>query len=323
MATLAEPATYSPDAPQDWINGGFEPLYARSWRDFEGVQTQALIARFEQFKGSVAALDKLARREGVIVDRQRRGCAAAAVRPPRLQELSARADREPRYRQAQQLARPPDHARPDARWTSPASRRSTTGSTRLDEFGMLVGHFVGHDRQAQLRAALASRVAALDALLQRGAARDDRGRTPRPITVETFFPGYRGGHQMMIKMLSLFNIPAAGGPEHYHTLYQTHISVRPAVAGRAHAGGRGPRRARQARARSRAAQGARGHDRAGPAPRAGHRGLVLQAVRGIPRQAGQDRRHLRRPHPHRAQRHRQGHQARIRARLASSSPAAA
>src|SRR5206468_5938595 len=25
-------------------------------------------------------------------------------------------------------------------------------------------------------------------------------------------------------MLSLFNIPAAGGPEHYHTLYQGHIS---------------------------------------------------------------------------------------------------
>ena len=41
--------------------------------------------------------------------------------------------------------------------------------------------------------------------------------------VDTFFPGYRGGHHMMLKMLSLFNIPAAGGPEHYHTLYQTHI----------------------------------------------------------------------------------------------------
>ena len=41
----------------------------------------------------------------------------------------------------------------------------------------------------------------------------------------TFFPGYRGGHQMMMKMLSLFNIPAAGGPEHYHTLYQGHISA--------------------------------------------------------------------------------------------------
>ena len=29
---------------------------------------------------------------------------------------------------------------------------------------------------------------------------------------------------MLLKMLSLFNIPAAGGPERYHTLYQTHIS---------------------------------------------------------------------------------------------------
>ncbi|MCB2079767.1 MAG: hypothetical protein KDE55_18995, partial [Novosphingobium sp.] len=38
------------------------------------------------------------------------------------------------------------------------------------------------------------------------------------------FPGYRGGHHMMLKMLGLFGVPAAGGPEHYHTLYDGHIS---------------------------------------------------------------------------------------------------
>ena len=39
----------------------------------------------------------------------------------------------------------------------------------------------------------------------------------------TFFPGYRGGHQTMLKMVGLFNVEMAGGPEHYHTLYDSHI----------------------------------------------------------------------------------------------------
>ena len=39
----------------------------------------------------------------------------------------------------------------------------------------------------------------------------------------TFFPGYRGGYQTMLKMMTLFNREMAGGDEHYYTLYDTHI----------------------------------------------------------------------------------------------------
>ncbi len=39
----------------------------------------------------------------------------------------------------------------------------------------------------------------------------------------TFFPGYRGGYQTMLKMMSLFNVELAGGPDNYYTLYDTHI----------------------------------------------------------------------------------------------------
>ncbi|RZJ95984.1 MAG: hypothetical protein EOO76_20415 [Novosphingobium sp.] len=39
----------------------------------------------------------------------------------------------------------------------------------------------------------------------------------------TFFPGYRGGYQTMLKMMSLFNVEMAGGEDNYHTLYDTHI----------------------------------------------------------------------------------------------------
>jgi hypothetical protein len=39
----------------------------------------------------------------------------------------------------------------------------------------------------------------------------------------TFMPGYRGGYQTMLKMMDLFNIDMAGGPENYYTLYNSHI----------------------------------------------------------------------------------------------------
>lgn len=38
----------------------------------------------------------------------------------------------------------------------------------------------------------------------------------------TFFPGYRGEYQTMLKMMSLFNVERADGSEHYHTLDDTH-----------------------------------------------------------------------------------------------------
>ena len=43
------------------------------------------------------------------------------------------------------------------------------------------------------------------------------GVDPHTTKLETFFPGYRGGHHMLLKMLSLFNIPAAGGPAPFGT----------------------------------------------------------------------------------------------------------
>lgn len=43
------------------------------------------------------------------------------------------------------------------------------------------------------------------------------------VKLPTFFPGYRGGYQTMLKMMSMFNMEMAGGPEHYYTLYDTHI----------------------------------------------------------------------------------------------------
>ncbi|TCU58594.1 hypothetical protein EDF58_103128 [Novosphingobium sp. PhB57] len=53
--------------------------------------------------------------------------------------------------------------------------------------------------------------------------RASSGVDPWTTKLPTFFPGYRGGYQTMLKMMSLFNVEMAGGEEHYHTLYDTHI----------------------------------------------------------------------------------------------------
>jgi len=39
----------------------------------------------------------------------------------------------------------------------------------------------------------------------------------------SFMPGYRGGYQTMLKMMDLFNVDMAGGPENYYTLYNSHV----------------------------------------------------------------------------------------------------
>ena len=35
-----------PETPEHWIDGGFEPLFAMSWRDCEDAQAAALRKRF-------------------------------------------------------------------------------------------------------------------------------------------------------------------------------------------------------------------------------------------------------------------------------------
>ena len=57
--------TLAPETPGKWLEQGYEALYALSWRDVVDIQLQALKLQFEKFRGSVAALEKLARREGV------------------------------------------------------------------------------------------------------------------------------------------------------------------------------------------------------------------------------------------------------------------
>lgn len=219
--TLTKPAVLDPDCPECWIDGGFEPLYAMSWRDCVEPQMAALRKRFAKFQGSVAALDKLASREGVT--------SVDSIEDILPLLFDHRVYKNYPLSLIETRNIPKLHAWLDRLTTLDLSGMDLSGLTmiddwldRLDDFGMLVGTSSG--TTGKLSFVPRSKVefpswqrSYYEA--QRAATGVDAFTDP----VETFFPGYRGGHHMMLKMLSLFNIPAAGGPEHYHTLYQTHI----------------------------------------------------------------------------------------------------
>jgi len=224
MATTAETrVNLDPEAPETWIDGGFEPLYAMSWRDCVEVQTAALIKRFERFKDSVAALDKLAKREGIssissvedalplLFDhRIYKSYPLSIIEKRELGKLNSWLDRLT---------------------THDLTKMDLSGLTmiddwldRLDEFGMDVGTSSGTTGKLSFVPRSKVEFASWKHSYFE-AQRATTGVNAYTDHVDTFFPGYRGGHHMLLKMLSHFNIPAAGGPEHYHTLYQTHIST--------------------------------------------------------------------------------------------------
>jgi len=221
MSVTAELTELDPAVPETWPDIPFERLYEISWRDYEDVQLAALKLRFEQLRDSVAAFSKLVKREGVThVDclddvlpllfdhRVYKSYPLAIIEKRNIAKLNSWLDRLTTH---------------DLTKVDLSGVRTVEGwLDRLDESGMLVGHSTGTTGKLSFvprsRTELPVWTRAYNEM-----SRSATGVDPETEHVETFFPGYRGGHHMMLKMLQLFNVPAAGGPDHYHTLYQTHI----------------------------------------------------------------------------------------------------
>ena len=221
--TLAKAASLDPQTPWTWIDQGFEPLYAMSWRDCEETQLAALKLQFAKLNGPVSALEKLARREGVLAidsvedalpllfdHRIYKSYPLAIIEKREIGKLNGWLDRLTTH----------DLSKMDLAGLSMID----DWLDRLDEFGMLVGTSSGTTGKLSFVPRSKIEFPSWQHSYYE-AQRATTGVDAHTDHVDTFFPGYRGGHQMMLKMLSLFNIPAAGGPEHYHTLYQTHISA--------------------------------------------------------------------------------------------------
>ena len=212
----------SPDKPAEWLNHGLATLLEMSWRDCEEAQLGALKHRHAQLKDSVSALERLAKKQGVttvdsIADalplffdhRVYKSYPLAIIEKRDLAKLTSWLDRLT---------------------THDLSAMSLDGLTtidgwldRLESFGMLVGHSTGTTGKLSFVPRSRSELPAWERAYNES-QHAATGVDPTKEAVPTFFPGYRGGHHMMLKMLGLFGVPAAGGPEHYHTLYPSHIS---------------------------------------------------------------------------------------------------
>jgi hypothetical protein len=222
MASASAATALDATRPETWLEDGFEPLFAMSWRDYEDVQFAALRLRFEQLKESVAALQKLAKREGIpAIDSLDEALPLLFDhRVYKSYPLSLIENRDIARLNAW-LGRLTTH---DLSQADLAGVRTIDGwLDRLDEHGMLVGHSTGTTGKLSFVPRSRTEYPAWRKAFYE-ANRATTGVNGETDPIETFFPGYRGGHQMAMKMLGLFNIPAAGGEEHYHTLYQSYIS---------------------------------------------------------------------------------------------------
>jgi len=211
----------SPEQPGNWLDDGYERLFQLSWRDYQDVQLAVLKRRFEELSTSVAALEKLVKREGVT-------------------SVNSFEDALPLlfdHRVYKSYPLSLIEKRDFPKLTGWLNRLTThdlgamdlAGLTtieewldRLDAFGMLIGHSTGTTGKLSFLPRSGTERRSWQMAYQE-ASRAATGIDSRSDTVETFFPGYRGGHHMMLKMLWLFDVPAAGGPEHFHTLYPTHV----------------------------------------------------------------------------------------------------
>jgi hypothetical protein len=220
---VLEKSGLSAENPGHWLDDGYERLLAMSWRDVADLQFRIIQRRFAELAPQVAALDKLARREGIT-------------------QIDSFEDALPLFFDHRVYKSYPlslIETRDFPKLTGWLNRLTTHDLTkmdlsgltmiddwisRLDDFGMFIGHSTG--TTGKLSFIPRSKVE-LHAFrnCHNEASRASSGVDPTRDFIETFFPGYRYGHQMAIKMVSTFNIPAAGGEAHYHTLYPGRLSA--------------------------------------------------------------------------------------------------
>jgi hypothetical protein len=211
-----------PAHPESWAQYPFERLFALDRQDREPLQLAALQLRFAKLKDTVPALQRLATRQRVTqID------SVVDALPLFFNHLVYKS-----YPLA--LIETRDFPRLTA-WLNRLTLHDLTKMNldglatlddwldRLDSYGMLIGHSTG--TSGKLSFVPRSRVewAAWQAAYH-DATRASTGVDPKTDFVPTFFPGYRGGHHMMLRMQTLFMIPASGGAQEYHSLYQSAVS---------------------------------------------------------------------------------------------------
>jgi len=208
--------------PESWAQYPYERLFALSQEEIAPLQLAALKQRHAQLKDAVPALKKLAARQEV-------------------ESIDSFSGALPLFFNHQVYKSYPlalietrNFARLTA-WLDKLTLHDLSGMDltglaslddwieRLNDYGMLIGHSTGTSGKLSFVPRSLVEWPCWDAAYAES-TRASTGVDPKREFLPTFFPGYRGGHQMMLKMQTLFMVPAAGGPEHYHTLYQSPVS---------------------------------------------------------------------------------------------------
>jgi hypothetical protein len=205
-----------------WAEQPFEVLFAISKPEVEEAQREALIRRFQAMRPEIAALDKLASRQGV----DHIGSIEDAVpvffdhRVYKSYPLSLLEKRQ--YDRLTAWMRrltvhditklPLDDVRSVDAWLD-----------RLDDYGMIVGHSTGTTGKLSFIPRSQTEWPAWRAAyfeMRRAATGVDTLR----ISIPSFQPGYRYGHHMQTKMQALFARESAEGEEGRHVLYDYALS---------------------------------------------------------------------------------------------------
>jgi hypothetical protein len=223
VARAPSPISLLPTRPSGWAQYRYDQLLALDSKERDALQLAALQYRFDQLKDSIPALERLANRQDVkriesISDalplffdhRVYKSYPLSLIETRDFPKLTAWLNRLTLH----------DLLRMDLAGV----KTLDDWCDRLDSYGMIIGHSTGTTGKLSFIPRSLVEWPAWDHIYNE-AQHAATGVDSKKDFVPTFFPGYRGGHQMMMKMLSLFNIPAAGGPEHWHTLYQTPVSA--------------------------------------------------------------------------------------------------
>lgn len=217
--------TLDPTQVASWPTASHEQLLRLPQAAVEQAQREALVARFETLRPTVAALDKLADRQGVggldggdpfadvvpiLFDhRVYKSYPLSLIERRQFDRLTAWMDRLTAH---DLKAVPLDGLGSVDAWLD-----------RLDESGMVIGHSTGTTgklsfiprSRTEWPAWSAAHFVAMEAAM---------GVDPRTVTLPSFSSGYRSGHQMMTKMSRLFAEQQAGGDAARHILHDYKLS---------------------------------------------------------------------------------------------------
>jgi hypothetical protein len=217
------PVSLLPTHPGGWAQYRFEQLLQLSRSEVEDVQLEALRLRFGQLRDGVAALERLVKKQDVTrIDsfndalplffdhRVLKSYPVSLIENRDFPKLTAWLNRLTLH----------DLTRMDL------SGLTTIDSwlDRLESYGMMIGHSTGTTGKLSFIPRSRTEWPAWLANYNES-HRFSTGQDPVTDPMPVMTPSYRGGYQMGMRMMLLFGIPSAGGPEHFHTLYQTPLSA--------------------------------------------------------------------------------------------------